>query len=275
MRDPDTGQRLAPGVFIPATERFQLGVQLDRHVIELALGWREARPDAAAQVHLCAIKLTAASIVDENFQHFLPDRVLHSPLPASILCFEITKTSAVRDPARAQTLISQLRALGCGFALNDFGTGFCSFNYLRSLGVDYFKIDRSFVRDLRDTQLSTAIVRSITDIAHVLNKKTVAEQVESEDDCELLRRRASISRRASGCTGGAAGSVFRSPCDEQPRNLIRYPTGSDRPTSLGAISRRPRPLAARGRCRGSPCRARGCSRRSSAQTPAARSAGSP
>ena len=187
MRDPDTGQRLAPGVFIPAAERFQLGVQLDRHVIELALGWLEARPESAAQVHLCAINLTAASMVDESFQRFLVDRVLHSPLPASIFCFEITETSAVRDLARAQTLITQLRALGCAFALDDFGTGFCSFNYLRSLDVDYFKIDGSFVRDLRDSQLSTAIVRSITDIAHVLNKKTVAEQVESQDDCDLLR----------------------------------------------------------------------------------------
>ncbi len=187
MRDPDTGQHLAPGAFIPAAERFHLGVQLDRHVIELALGWLEARPDAAAQVHLCAINLTAASMVDEGFQRFLIDRVLSSPLPASILCFEITETSAVRDLARAQTLISQLRALGCAFALDDFGTGFCSFNYLRELDVDYFKIDGSFIRDLRDSRLSTAIVRSITEIAHVLDKKTIAEQVESESDCELLR----------------------------------------------------------------------------------------
>lgn len=187
MRDPETGQRLAPGHFIPAAERFHLDVQLDRHVIELALGWLEARPQAAAQVHLCAINLTAASMVDENFQRFLVERVLESPLPASIFCFEITETSAVRDLARAQTLITQLRGLGCAFALDDFGTGFCSFNYLRSLDVDYFKIDGSFIRDLRDSQLSTAIVRSITDIAHVLDKKTVAEQVESEDDCELLR----------------------------------------------------------------------------------------
>ena len=187
MRDPETGQRLAPGHFIPAAERFHLGVQLDRHVIELALGWLEARPDAAAQVHQCAINLTAASMVDETFQQFLVERVLRSPLPSSILCFEITETSAVRDLARAQRLIYQLRSLGCSFALDDFGTGFCSFNYLRSLDVDYFKIDGNFIRDLRDSQLSTAIVRSITDIAHVLDKKTVAEQVESEDDCDLLR----------------------------------------------------------------------------------------
>lgn len=187
MRDPVTGQRLAPGDFIPAAERFQLGVQLDRHVIELALGWLEARPAAAAEVHLCAINLTAASMVDEGFQRYVVDRVQRSSVPARNLCFEITETSAVRDLARAQALITQLRALGCAFALDDFGTGFCSFNYLRTLDVDYFKIDGSFVRNLQDSPLSTAVVRSITDIAHVLRKKTIAEQVEDQDTIVMLR----------------------------------------------------------------------------------------
>ena len=186
MRDPVTGQRLAPGDFIPAAERFQLGVQLDRHVIELALGWLEARPAAAAEVHLCAINLTAASMVDEGFQRYVVDRVRRSSVPAHKLCFEITETSAVRDLARAQALIEQLHALGCAFALDDFGTGFCSFNYLRTLDVDYFKIDGSFVRNLEDSELSTAVVRSITDIAHVLHKKTIAEQVENEQVIALL-----------------------------------------------------------------------------------------
>lgn len=187
MRDPDTGQVLAPGVFIPAAERFHLGVRLDRHVIELALGWFERRPDAVAGLRRCAINLTAASMVDDQFRRFLLDRVRRSSVPAHKLCFEITENSAVRDLAEAQSLISQLRALGCAFALDDFGTGFCSFNYLRSLDVDYFKIDGSFVRGLEDSALSTAIVRSITDIAHVLDKRTIAEHVESATLCATLR----------------------------------------------------------------------------------------
>ncbi|MBW8850637.1 MAG: EAL domain-containing protein [Xanthomonadales bacterium] len=187
MRDPDTGQMLAPGVFIPAAERFHLGVRLDRHVIELALGWFERRPDAVAGLRRCAINLTAASMVDDQFRRFLLDRVRRSSVPAHKLCFEITENSAVRDLAEAQSLIAQLRALGCAFALDDFGTGFCSFNYLRSLDVDYFKIDGSFVRGLEDSALSTAIVRSITDIAHVLDKHTIAEHVESATLCATLR----------------------------------------------------------------------------------------
>ncbi len=187
MRDPKTGERLAPDHFIPAAERFQLGVALDRHVVNLALGWLEARPEAAADVHTCAINLTAASLVDEGFATFLYNRVRNGKLPAFKVCFEVTETSAVRDLSRAQALITKMRSLGCAFALDDFGTGFCSFNYLRSLDVDYFKIDGSFVRDLESSTLSMAVIRAITDIAHVLNKQTIAEHTESDAIFASLR----------------------------------------------------------------------------------------
>jgi diguanylate cyclase (GGDEF)-like protein len=187
MRDPDTGERLAPDHFIPAAERFQLGVALDRHVVNLALGWLEARSDAADSVGLCAINLTAASLVDEGFGNFLYHRVNNGRLPARKICFEVTETSAVRDLDRAQALITRMRSLGCSFALDDFGTGFCSFNYLRTLDVDYFKIDGSFVRDLESSSLSMAVIRSITDIAHVLDKKTIAEHTENDAIFSALR----------------------------------------------------------------------------------------
>ncbi len=187
MRDPETGERLAPDHFIPAAERFQLGVALDRHVVNLTLGWLESRPDAAATVSSCAINLTAASLVDEGFAIFLYHRVRNSRLPPSKLCFEVTETSAVRDLNRAQGLITRMRSLGCAFALDDFGTGFCSFNYLRSLDVDYFKIDGSFVRDLESSSLSMAVIRAITDIAHVLDKQTIAEHTENDAIFASLR----------------------------------------------------------------------------------------
>jgi diguanylate cyclase (GGDEF)-like protein len=187
MRESRGGSTLSPAQFIPAAERFHLGVALDRHVVELALGWLESHPDAAARTGLCAINLTAASMVDDGFRAFLGERVRRSPVPARKLCFEITETSAVRDLARAGELIAELHALGCAFALDDFGTGFCSFDYLRSLDVDYLKIDGSFVRNLGDSELSSAVVRSITEVAHVLHKRTIAEQVENETAWSTLR----------------------------------------------------------------------------------------
>ncbi len=186
MRDPNTQQRLLPGYFIPAAERFHLGTQIDRHVVELVLGWMEKHPEAAQTVSGCSINLTAASMVDESFSQFLKTRILTSSFSARKLIFEITETSAVRDLSRAQNLINDMRSLGCRFALDDFGTGFCSFNYLRNLDVDYFKIDGSFVRDLQSSALSMAVIKSITDIAQVLNKKTTAEHCESAELAEIL-----------------------------------------------------------------------------------------
>lgn len=181
------GRLLMPGDFIPAAERFRLGVQIDRHVVAMVLDWFDMHPDALDSVDTCSINLTASSLVDEGFAQFVQSHLRNSQMPPDKLCFEITETSAVHDLARARAFIHQMRVLGCRFALDDFGTGFSSFSYLRSLDVDYIKIDGSFVRDLEASPLSSAVVRSITDIAHVLNKRTVAEHAESLPVCSSLR----------------------------------------------------------------------------------------
>jgi diguanylate cyclase (GGDEF)-like protein len=187
MRDQRAGGVLGPDQFMPAAERFRLGVRIDREVFGMALSWMEDHPQAAQQVATCSINLSAEALADEDFIRFVAERLRNSSFPASRLCLEITETSAVRDLARAQRFINDMRALGCRFALDDFGTGFCSFNYLRALDVDYFKIDGSFVRDLESSPLSMAVIRSITDIAHVLDKQTIAEHTENEAILASLR----------------------------------------------------------------------------------------
>jgi diguanylate cyclase (GGDEF)-like protein len=187
LRDEKSGGLLPPDQFMPAAERFRLGLRIDREVVNMTLGWLEENPAAAADVALCSINLSAEAVGDEGFIRFLADRIRHSSIPASKLCLEITETGAVRDLGRAQRFINDLRALGCRFALDDFGTGFCSFNYLRALDVEYFKIDGSFVRDLETSPLSMAVIRSITDIAHVLDKQTIAEHTENEAILASLR----------------------------------------------------------------------------------------
>lgn len=178
---------ILPGQFIDAAERYALSVRLDRFVLDKALRWFERHPENARQVELCAINLSAGSLQDERFLDDLATRLGNSVLRPEQLCFELTETSALRDLGRAQRFISAVRALGCRFALDDFGTGFCSFGYLRSLDVDFFKIDGSFVRDIETSPLSYAIVRSIADIGRVMRKQTVAECVESDAVCQRLR----------------------------------------------------------------------------------------
>jgi EAL domain-containing protein (putative c-di-GMP-specific phosphodiesterase class I) len=147
----------------------------------------DAHPEQADSVAACSINLSAGSMEDESFALFMRNRLNKSRFPAYKIIFEITETSAMLDLSRAQALIADLRRIGCRFALDDFGTGFCSFKYLQDLDVDMFKIDGSFVRDLETSDLSKAVIHSITYIAHVLNKITVAEHCESEAMITQLR----------------------------------------------------------------------------------------
>jgi diguanylate cyclase (GGDEF)-like protein len=178
-QEPD-GKIHVPAEFISAAERFRMGPRIDRYVIDATLSWLERNPQAAKSVTSCGINLSGATLTDEHFADYLAARLRRSSFPARNLCLEITETSVVRDRNRAQRFIAQMRDLGCRFALDDFGTGFCSFGYLNDLDVDFIKIDGSFIRGLDGSKLSQAVVRSIADIAHVLGKTTIAEQVETE-----------------------------------------------------------------------------------------------
>ena len=186
-REPGTGALLAPTEFIAAAERFGLSARLDTWVVDRCLDWLVDHPEQAADVRLCSINLSAASLVDPGFSRFLQQRLARSSFPLARLCFEITETGAVSDLGRAVEFIRSLRALGCRFALDDFGTGFCSFSYLPKLDVDLLKIDGSFVRDAADSPLALAIVQSIVQIARVTGRQSVAEWVETPALAEQMR----------------------------------------------------------------------------------------
>lgn len=185
-RDRD-GQIRPPAELIAAAERYQLGPRLDRSILASLLAWVEQHPDAAARIQQCNLNLGAATLADEDFGNYLAHRLRRSALRADQVCVEITETSVVRDMTRTRRFIAQMREFGCKFALDDFGTGFCSFSYLRNLQVDYLKVDGSFVRGIDQPGLSEAVVRSITEIAHLLDMRAVGEQVETEQQLELLR----------------------------------------------------------------------------------------
>lgn len=184
--DADGAPR-APAELIAAAERYRLGPRLDRYVVDAVLHWLETHPEYADTIHHCGINLGGGTLVDEEFSDYFAARLRRSSVPAERLCLEITETNVVRDRTRAQRFIKRMRDLGCRFALDDFGTGFCSFGYLQHLDVDYLKIDGSFVRDLGNSELAEAVVRSITEIAHVLDKRTVAEQAETRAQLDSLR----------------------------------------------------------------------------------------
>ena len=133
------------------------------------------------------INLSGQSLCNDKFLQFVLASLADSSVPAHKLCFEITETSAVANLGRAREFIDSLKRLGCSFALDDFGSGFSSFTYLKSLPVDYLKIDGAFVKEMVENPIDFAMVKAINEIGQALRKKTIAEFVENEATLDTLK----------------------------------------------------------------------------------------
>ncbi len=184
LREPEGD--VAPGAFLPAAERYGLSAKLDRKVVECAIRWLEQWSGPPESLRL-AINLSGATVGEPSFREFLTERLATAGPLARSLCFEITETAAISNLTNAARLIEQVRAHGCAFGLDDFGSGLSSFAYLQALRVDFLKIDGSFVRDVADDPVDRAIVQSINDVAKVMGIQTIAEFVESAEIVDVLR----------------------------------------------------------------------------------------
>ncbi len=182
-----SGKMVMPGAFMPAAERYNLSIELDKWVLQHALGWMAENPRRLRRIGLCSINLSGHSLGDDAFLQLVLSHLQTGIVPAHKICFEITETQAVQNLGRATNFIRAIKAKGCRFALDDFGSGFSSFKYLRTLPVDYLKIDGSFVRDLATDKTSYAMVRSINQIGKLMGKQTIAEFVENRIILEKLQ----------------------------------------------------------------------------------------
>lgn len=178
MLDAD-GNLVLPGAFLPAAERFGLMRDIDRYVIQAAIGLLAgAEGDPAQRIRL-SINLSAASLQDETLIDQLKYWLDVAGIDGSRLCFEMTETAAIGNITVASLTMSALRALGCRLALDDVGSGFNSFSYLRSLDVDRLKIDGSFVKAIANGAVDRIMVDSLYQIAQAVGIETVAEMVEN------------------------------------------------------------------------------------------------
>ena len=179
LRLEEDGKVLSPGAFIPAAERFGLMPAIDRWVVRNALDIIGRRKGAFSGTY--SINLSGLTLKDDAFLPFLRDALRRSRVPANVLCFEITETSAIENLDEAIALMNAMRAMGCRFALDDFGVGMSSLTYLKRLPVDYVKIDGSFVRDMLTDKADWTTVEMIKQISHLAGRKTIAEFVENAE----------------------------------------------------------------------------------------------
>lgn len=184
----EEGKIIAPGYFLPAAEAFYLMPKLDRwviqHTFELLSAQQQQNSQPSCEV---SINLSGQSLTDSALFGFITGLFNRFSIDPKLICFEVTETAAVANLEEAQAFIKQLRSLGCSFSLDDFGSGLSSFAYLKSLEVDYLKIDGMFVKNITEDPVSLSMVSAINQVGHSMQLKTIAEYVENESILQCLK----------------------------------------------------------------------------------------
>jgi diguanylate cyclase (GGDEF)-like protein/PAS domain S-box-containing protein len=183
MLDPQ-GEHIAPGAFLPIAEQFGLMADIDRWVVTRAIGALAANPDREL---VFEINLSGGSVGSPQVLETIRAALAQGGVAPSRVIFEITETTAVTNLEEAYAFASELAALGCRFALDDFGVGFGSFTYVKHLPFDFLKIDGEFVRNSATSAEDRVILESLIHAARGLGKRTIAEYVEDERTVTLLR----------------------------------------------------------------------------------------
>lgn len=180
------GELITPDNFIPVAEHMGLIHDIDLWVVGHAIDVLKNLPPEQAQISL-NINLSSYAFQDPELLPLVRDKLATTGVAAERLTFEITETAAIANFAQTREMIRQLRTLGCCFALDDFGVGFNSFNYVKQFPVDYLKIDGAFITNLANDPIDQTLVKSMVEIARTMGKQVIAEFVESSETLDLLR----------------------------------------------------------------------------------------
>ena len=184
----ESGVLIPPDEFLPAAERFNLSAAIDRWAVHQALERLAHRRDDHAEAYSVAVSISGNTLNDESFLDYLIAELSARPLSPGALCLEITEVTAIANLGNVGHFMRELHACGCWFALDDFGRGLSSFQYLRDLPVDYLKIDGQFTGNVVNDPVSRSMVQAIASIGEAMGVRTVAERVESREVLDELLR---------------------------------------------------------------------------------------
>jgi EAL domain-containing protein (putative c-di-GMP-specific phosphodiesterase class I) len=184
LADEPDGRLVAPGRFLPAAERYGLVREIDRMVIDEVAARLAAVGDAHTRI---AVNVSALSVTDATMLAYIERRLRWHGVAPSQLVVEITETAAISDMESARIFCAGVLELGCDLALDDFGAGFGSFQYLKHLPFSYLKIDGDFIRRLPVSRTDQLVVRAIAGVVRGMGARTIAEFVGDETTIEMLR----------------------------------------------------------------------------------------
>ncbi len=182
----ESGNKVPLDEFIVAAERYNRITDIDVWVCNYVFDWLEQHASKLDRISHLAINLSGSSLVNRHFIDDIYQRLSRPDFPADKVCFEITENVAMSNLDSVAHFMTKLKQTGCRFSLDDFGRGTSSYSYLRSLPIDFLKIDGAFVKDIATNTSDYAVVKSINEIGHVMGKQTVAESVEDEFAYQLL-----------------------------------------------------------------------------------------
>ncbi|XOV78231.1 MAG: EAL domain-containing protein [Aestuariibacter sp.] len=173
-----------PPLFVPIAERFHLISQIDKWVFNETFQMLLEHPNTDFKL---AINVSGESLHKDSYLEYISGRLCDAPQLGQRLCFEINETAALTNIDATENFIEKIGQFGCEFALDDFGTGTSSYGFLKSLNVQFVKIDGSFIQHIENEKISRMMVTSIYSLAKENNMQVVAEAVETESILQTLQ----------------------------------------------------------------------------------------
>jgi diguanylate cyclase (GGDEF)-like protein/PAS domain S-box-containing protein len=183
----ENGEYVSPVEFLKAAERFRLTALIDRQIVQTTLTALGRGAIGLLERRSLAINVAGQTLIDGQFLEFVVETFDTTGANPAQVCFEISEASVIANLDQAKRFIAVLHGMGCQFALDNFGSGMGSFSNLKNLGIDYLKIDGSFIRNLARDTVSQAMVSSVIRLAHTLHFKVIAEHVEDEAALDAAR----------------------------------------------------------------------------------------